>query len=178
MMSPYEFGPKMQTFSLDALIDVQTLPPTGALLGRLEADEAERASLAERFGFLSVNSLVADLRVKRAAKGAWDVRGKMQAEIEQACVVTGEPVSESVDFDIEERYVLAAVPEDEIVVDLDDAEPLVNGCIDLGEMVSQMLALSVSAWPRSEGAPETFQAGEEDRTHPFASLSSLKSSET
>ena len=96
----------------------------------------------------------------------------------QACVVTGAPVSESVDFDIEERYVLAAVPEDEIVVDLDDAEPLVNGCIDLGEMVSQLLALSVSAWPRSEGAPETFEAGEEDRTHPFAGLSSLKSPET
>ncbi len=122
----------MQTFSLDALIDVQTLPPTGALLGRLRTDEAARAGLAERFGFLSVGELAADLRIKRAAKGAWDVRGRLQAEIVQACVVTGAPVSESVDFDIEERYVLAAVPEDEIVVDLDDAEPLVNGCIDIG----------------------------------------------
>ena len=168
----------MQTFSLDALIDVQTLPPTGALLGRLRTDEAARAGLAERFGFLSVGELAADLRIKRAAKGAWDVRGRLQAEIVQACVVTGAPVSESVDFDIEERYVLAAVPEDEIVVDLDDAEPLVNGCIDLGEMVSQLLALSVSAWPRSEGAPETFEAGEKDRTHPFAGLSSLKLPET
>ena len=166
----------MQTFSLDALIDVQTLPPTGALIGRLEVDAAARAGLADRFGFLSVDNLVADLRIKRAAKGAWDVRGKLQAGITQACVVTGAPVSESVDFDIEERYVLAAVPMDEVVVDLDDAEPLVNGCIDLGEMVAQMLALSVSHWPRSEGAPETFQAGKEDSAHPFASLSSLKSS--
>ena len=65
-------------------------------------------------------------------KAAWDVRGKLHAEIVQACIVTGEPVSESVDFEIEERYVLASVPEDEIVVDLGDAEPLVNGCIDLG----------------------------------------------
>lgn len=167
----------MQTFSLDALIDVQTLPPTGALLGRLEADDVACADLAKRFGFVCVNSLVADLRIKRAAKGAWDVRGALRAEIVQACVVTGAPVSESVDFDIEERYVLASVPEDEIVVDLDDAEPLVNGCIDLGEMVSQMLALSVSAWPRSKGAPDTFEAGEEDRTHPFAGLSRLKSPE-
>ena len=82
----------MQTFSLDALIDVKTLPPTGALLGRLEADEAARVGLAERFGFLAVDRLVADLRIKRAAKGAWDVRGKLQAEIVQACVVTGAPV--------------------------------------------------------------------------------------
>ena len=167
----------MQSFSLDAMIDVQTLPPTGALIGRLDTSETERAELALRFGYLSVDSLGAELWIKRAAKGAWDVRGKLHADITQACIVTGDPVSESVDFEIEERYVLASVPEDEIVVDLGDAEPLVNGCIDLGEMVAQMLALSATAWPRSEGAPDNFRAGEDGKTHPFAGLSSLKSPE-
>ncbi len=100
----------MQSFSLNAMIDVQTLPPTGALIGRLDTTETERAELAQRFGYLSVDALGADLRIKRAAKGAWDVRGKLHAEISQACIVTGEPVSESVDFEIEERYVLASVP--------------------------------------------------------------------
>ena len=170
-------GPVMQSFSLDAMIDVRTLPPTGALIGRLDTNETERAELALRFGYLSVDALCADLRIKRAAKGAWDVRGKLHADITQACIVTSDPVSESVDFEIEERYVLASVPEDEIVVDLGDAEPLVNGCIDLGEMVAQMLALSATAWPRSEGAPDNFRAGEDGKTHPFAGLSSLKSPE-
>ncbi|MEC8091231.1 MAG: hypothetical protein VX108_01440 [Pseudomonadota bacterium] len=165
----------MQSFSLDAMIDVQTLPPTGALMGRLDASETECAGLAARFGYVSVDALAADLRIKRAAKGAWDVRGRLHAEITQACIVTGDPVSESVDFEIEERYVLASVPEDEIVVDLGDAEPLVNGCIDLGEMVAQMLALSATAWPRSEGAPDNFRAVEDEQAHPFAGLSSLKS---
>ena len=167
----------MHIFSLDATIDVQTLPPTGSLIGKLDTNETERAELALRFGYLSVEALDADLRIKRAAQGAWDVRGKLHADITQACIVTGDPVSESVDFEIEERYVLASLPEDEIVVDLGDAEPLVNGCINVGEMVAQMLALSATAWPRSEGAPDNFCAGEDRKPHPFAGLSSLKSPE-
>ena len=88
----------MQSFSLDAMIDVHTLPPTGALMGRLDANEAERTGLAQRFGYLSVDALGADLRIKRAAKGAWDICGRLHADITQACIVTRDPVSESVDF--------------------------------------------------------------------------------
>ena len=145
----------MQSFSLDAMIDANPAANRGAdREARHKRDGT--AELALRFGYLSVDALGADLRIKRAAKGAWDVRGKLHADITQACIVTGDPVSESVDFEIEERYVLASVPEDEIVVDLGDAEPLVNGCIDLGEMVAQMLALSATAWPRSEVALTIF----------------------
>lgn len=168
----------IQTFTLDSLIDVQTLPPTGSLHGCLDASESECADLAARFGFLEVRSLTADMRVFQVAKGSWDVRGKLLAQVVQACGVTGEPVVESVDFVLEERYVQAAGPEDEIFVDLDEAEPLNGGRIDLGEMVAQSLALAVTPWPRSEEAPASFQAGEDDRPHPFAGLASLKSSDT
>jgi len=160
------------------MIDVQTLPPTGALHGQLDASDAECADLALRFGFLEVRSLHADLRVFQVARGSWDIRGRLVAEVVQPCGVTGEPVPESVDFELEERYVQAAGPEDEIVVDLDEAEPLDGGRIDLGEMVAQSLALAVTPWPRSEDAPGSFQAGEDDRPHPFAGLASLKSSDT
>ena len=168
----------MQTFHLDTLIDVQTLPPTGAVKGQLDASAAECADLAARFGFLEVRSLRAEMRIFEVAKGSWDVRGRLVAEVVQACGVTGEPVAESVDFALEERYVQAAGPEDEIVVDLDEAEPLDGGRIDLGEMVAQSLAIAVAPWPRSEDAPASFQAGEDDRPHPFAGLASLKSSDT
>jgi len=175
MMVPVESAGAMQSFTLDSKIDVQTLPPTGALQGRLEASADERAELATRFGFLELQSLHADLRIVQVAKGSWDVRGKLLAEVVQPCGVTGEPVAESVDFDLEERYVQAVGSEDEIVVDLDEAEPLDSGRIDLGEMVAQTLALAVTPWPRSKDAPERFQAGEDERPHPFAGLASLKS---
>ena len=168
----------MQTFSLDSMIDVQTLPPTGALRGHLGTSAEERAVLAERFGFLEVRELQADLRIVQVAKGSWDVRGRLTAEVVQACGVAGDAVPETVDFELEERYVQAVGSEDEIVVDLDEAEPLDGGRIDLGEMVAQSLALAVTPWPRSKDAPASFEAGEDERPHPFAGLASLKSSDT
>ena len=168
----------MQTFTLDSMIDVQTLPPTGALRCQLHASGDECADLVARFGFLELRSLQVDLRIIEVAKGSWDVRGRLRAEVVQPCGVTGEPVPESVDFELEERYVQAAGSQEEIVVDLDEAEPLDGGRIDLGEMVAQSLAIAVAPWPRSEDAPASFQAGEDDRPHPFAGLASLKSSDT
>ena len=134
--------------------------------------------MAERFGFLEVRALQADLRIVQVAKGSWDVRGRLTAEVVQACGVTGDAVPETVDFELEERYVQAVGSEDEIVVDLDEAEPLDGGRIDLGEMVAQSLALAVTPWPRSKDAPASFEAGEDERPHPFAGLASLKSSDT
>ena len=134
--------------------------------------------MAERFGFLEVRALQADLRIVQVAKGSWDVRGRLTAEVVQACGVTGDAVPETVDFELEERYVQAVRSEDEIVVDLDEAEPLDGGRIDLGEMVAQSLALAVTPWPRSKDAPASFEAGEDERPHPFAGLASLKSSDT
>jgi len=167
----------MQQFTLDSLIDVQTLPPSGSLKGRLEAGDDDRHRLADRFGFLEVRSLVAELRLYQVATGSWDVRGRLVAEVVQACGITGEPVPESVDSELEERYVRLAGSEEEVVVDLDEAEPLVDGKIDVGEMVAQSLALAVNPWPRSENAPHSFQAGEDDQSHPFARLASLKTPE-
>ena len=139
----------MQVFSLDTVIDVLTLPPSGPFACRVQVDGSACAELAERF----------------------------VAQVVQACIVTGSEVPEEVDFEIEERYVRVSENAEEVVVTLDDAEPLVNGGIDLGEMVAQSLALAVNAWPRSDGAPDSFHAGEEGPTHPFAGLAALKSSD-
>ena len=169
---------QMQTFTLDSLIDVQTLPAVGELQGQLQASLAECAQLAARFGFMEVRGLRADVRLFQVAAGSWDIRGRLVADVVQACSVTGNPVPESVDFELEDRYVRHTDSQDEILVDLDAAEPLVDGRIDLGEMVAQSLALAVTPWPRSNDAPESFQAGEADPSHPFAGLASLKSSDT
>ena len=114
-------GPVMQSFSLDAMIDVQTLPPTGPDR-RLDATETERAELAQRFGYLQLTHLTRN-EDQASCERCLGCPRKTACRNFQACIVTGKPVSESVDFEIEERYVLASVPEDEIVVDLGDAEP-------------------------------------------------------
>ena len=65
----------------------------------------------------------------------------------------------------------------DIDVSLDGFEPLVDGAIDLGEVVAQTLAISVNPWPRSVDAPHSFAVGESEKEHPFAGLAALKSSD-
>ena len=164
----------MKTFSLDTRIEVETLPVKGPYRGTLVMTAAELTALADRFGFTAVASLDVRLEIARVGPDAWDVKGRLLAEIVQPCIVTGDPVPETVDFAIEERYVRAADEDDEIVVGLEDSEPLVDGCIELGEMVAQSLALAANAWPRTADAPDEFKAGNVEEAHPFASLGSLK----
>ena len=94
----------MQKMSLSTVIDVDSLPFSGPQICKIDCDESECAALAARFGFAAVARLSARLKVKRAGPGHWNVTGKLQAEVTQLCGVTGEPVPESVDFTIEERY--------------------------------------------------------------------------
>ena len=167
----------MQKMSLSTVIDVDSLPFSGPQICKIDCDESECTALAARFGFAAVARLSARLKVKRAGPGHWNVTGKLQAEVTQLCGVTGEPVPESVDFTIEERYCRAYEEGTDIDVSLDGFEPLVNGAIDLGEVVAQTLAISVSPWPRSVDAPHSFAVGESEKEHPFAGLAALKSSD-
>ena len=167
----------MQKMSLSTVIDVDSLPFSGPQICKIDCDESECAALAARYGFAAVARLSARLKVKRAGPGHWNVTGKLQAEVTQLCGVTGEPVPESVDFTIEERYCRASEEGTDIDVSLDGFEPLVDGAIDLGEVVAQTLAISVNPWPRSVDAPHSFAVGESEKEHPFAGLAALKSSD-
>jgi uncharacterized metal-binding protein YceD (DUF177 family) len=167
----------MQKMSLSTVIDVDSLPFSGPQICKIDCDESECTALAVRFGFAAVARLSARLKVKRAGPGHWNVTGKLQAEVTQLCGVTGEPVPESVDFTIEERYCRASEEGTDIDVSLDGFEPLVDGAIDLGEVVAQTLAISVNPWPRSVDAPHSFAVGESEKEHPFAGLAALKSSD-
>ena len=167
----------MQKMSLSTVIDVESLPFSGPQVYKIDCDESECTALAARFGFAAVARLSARLKVKRAGPGHWNVTGKLQAEVTQLCGVTGEPVPESVDFTIEERYCRASEEGTDIDVSLDGFEPLVDGAIDLGEVVAQTLAISVNPWPRSVDAPHSFAVGESEKEHPFAGLAALKSSD-
>ena len=167
----------MQKMSLSTVIDVESLPFSGPQICKIDCDESECTALAARFGLAAVARLSARLKVKRAGPGHWNVTGKLQAEVTQLCGVTGEPVPESVDFTIEERYCRASEEGTDIDVSLDGFEPLVDGAIDLGEVVAQTLAISVNPWPRSVDAPHSFAVGESEKEHPFAGLAALKSSD-
>lgn len=146
------------------------------------ATAAERRALARRCALVSLDGLQAQLTVRREASGDIVVSGHLQAELVQECVVTLEPVGESVSAPFEERYTLRpAEPVGDLALGPDDAEPpeVIEGeTIDLGELVAQFLSLSINPYPRSREADALADQhlGETPREGPFAILAKLRQS--
>ena len=164
----------MPQFSITTEINVETLRPDSENFYKLKTNPADLLGLAERFGWVSVDHLASELTVRKVARDCWDVSGRIAGQIVQSCTVTGVPVPENIDFQIEERYVRSAEQNDHVEVGLDGAEPIQNGAIDIGELAVQSLCLAATAWPRVDDAPDGYSVGDQELDHPFAALSALK----
>jgi uncharacterized metal-binding protein YceD (DUF177 family) len=164
----------MPQITLDTIISVDHIRRDSLNFFKFFASDHECQALASRFKFLDVKSLSAELSISKSARDCWDVTGQLRGHVVQACGVTGVPLCETVDFLIEERYVRSFGNLDEVEVSADEAEPLENGAINIGEMLAQSLAVAVAPWPRALEARETFTSGEKLPDHPFAGLAALK----
>ena len=152
---------------------------------RLEADAGVREALARRFDLVSMESLVADLVVDRIdGSELIRVKGRVSASITQSCVVTGAPVSVQIEECVDERFGPPGEPVGEIEFSLEEEDPpedIVDGQIDLGEMVSQYLGVAIDPYPRATGAEiparyrEVFENQAESANNPFEVLSALRS---
>lgn len=147
----------------------------------IAADEAERAALARRFGFVAIDRLEAEAAVAMRGE-AVTAEGTIRAAVTQSCVATGEPVEEAVEapFAVEFRpHPHVAGPEEEI--ELQDSELDVvfydGAAVDVGEAVAETLSLSVTPYPRAPGAEDHLrEAGvkSEAEAGPFGALAALK----
>jgi len=123
----------------------------------IAANPSERDLLAKRFDLLSLDRLTAKLRLRRGHGGLIDVHGSFEAEVVQACVVTLDPVRQGLaeEFEISFRPAAGDVPAVTVDLDHDDStEPMFDGRLDLGEIVTQQLAVALDPYPRSPSAPE------------------------
>jgi len=145
----------------------------------IEADEAERAALARRFGLIGIDRVVARADVARAGE-AITVRGRLQAQVTQACVASGEPIEAAVDEPFELRFLPdGAAGEEEIELDESDLDVIGydGNAIDLGEAAAQTLALALDPFPRAPSADAALrEAGvvDEEIAGPFGILKALK----
>lgn len=132
----------------------------GEVAETISAREEERLALAARFGLVALDSLSAQMTLRRIGRGpVVRVEGRLSAEVLQTCVVSLEPVRSR----IEEEFVLLYAPEGSGVrhghvleegfgvADDDWPEPLEEGRIDIGEAVAQQLALALDPYPRKPG---------------------------
>jgi uncharacterized metal-binding protein YceD (DUF177 family) len=130
-----------------------------------------------------VAELRADFRISRWRTRGVKVEGTLHARVEQACVVTLEPVESTIHASFERRFLPPEMlgPEsksDEVFVDPegeDPPEPLTHE-VDLGEFAVEELALNLDPYPRKEGIAfeDKFGAPAEPQAHPFAKLARLK----
>lgn len=146
----------------------------------IEADTAERAALARRFGLITLDALTAEAVLRREGEMIL-AEGRISATVEQACVATGAAVPAT----ISEPFTLRFVPEgenvEEIELDVEDFDTIdyAGGAVDLGEAVAETLALSLDPFPRSPDADAVLKAAgvlseDEVVTGPFAALKALK----
>ena len=157
----------------------------------IAADAHECAALAERLGLLDLLSLGARLVLTPALRGAVALGGTLRADVVQACVRSLEPVPAHIEASFERIF----APTERIADDsqqtiaIDDEDPpdsLVDDTIDLGELVTEQLALELDPYPKAAGsdfkglAIETkAETGEDGRRgaetrNPFSVLARLK----
>lgn len=155
-------------------LSVDKIPAPG-VEETLIASDKERKELAQRFGLLDLKDLSATLSVHPASnRQGFAVTGTMNADVVQQCVVTLEPLANHIEHQID---VLFAFPEGDeaapaqIEMDEDQPEHIIDGVIDLGELVAQHLGITLDPYPRKPGlAPVEAQYGSDKPTSPFAEL--------
>ncbi len=162
---------------------------------RLVANEQERRDMAEMLDILAVDDLSAEITLE--PRGARVIAGGVvKAKVRQACVVTLDPVEETVEEPIDivfapeaeaaeaEARVDAAADKAERSGDYDALaglfeaanlpDPIIDGQIDLGQIVTETLALGLNPYPRKEGAVFEQPEGSGGDVSPFAALGKLK----
>ncbi|MBG1231792.1 YceD family protein [Aestuariivirga litoralis] len=122
-----------------------------------EADETERTRLATRFALPQLHKLSARLLAMPWRGGGLKVTGTVEADVTRVSVVSLEEFRQTTSFQVE-RFFLTANKIDESIED--DADPIVNGEVDLGEIVSEALGLELDPYPRKPG--EVFAAEPEN----------------
>jgi uncharacterized metal-binding protein YceD (DUF177 family) len=147
----------------------------------ITANEKERAALAERFEILAIDKLVAAVTLTRLPDdpAVIMVAGHVSADVQQACVVTAEPVPEVIDEEFETLVASPAYVEKWLAEhgedDLDAPEAVEHGRIDIGEIAAQYLALALNPYPRKDGLAYAEEPPPiEPPPSPFAVLAALK----
>ncbi|MFT6558333.1 MAG: uncharacterized metal-binding protein YceD (DUF177 family) [Sneathiella sp.] len=159
----------------------------------ITASEDECRILAERLEILQVASAQMKASVgRKEGSGLIELTGSIVAEVDQACVVSLEPVRQKIEEDFVMCYTFnredALVEDVDYVVSMEEAdlpELIIDGQIDVVQALIEQIALSLEPYPRADDseiskASEIIRDLEEEvveeqkETHrPFADLKKM-----
>ena len=186
----------LKAAALDWRQPVDAVSPTGLEYDRT-ADAAERERLREVCDLVAVERMEAHFTVKPWRKTGFSVKGRVSADVVQACVVSLEPVAQTVDEAVDVRFVPAREAEKwrenvdeegEIVIDPEAEDPpefFEGNALALGALAAEYFALGLDPYPRAPGvsfqgvgdgaSDEAEDEGVEveERQKPFAALKEM-----
>ena len=151
----------------------------------LTANAEECAALARRFDLPAIKSLCATISLAGEGRDV-TIAGKLSAEIEQNCAVSGEPFPNRIDESVMFRFVpadnskRASTPDEEIELDSSELDEIEyeGGAFDLGEAIAQSLVLAIDPYATGPDAENVRKAGgllgSDELRGPFAALAGLK----
>ncbi len=164
-------------------VDITQLPANGRDY-KISADAAERAQVSAWLGLSDLTRLDAVITIAPATGGLITVKGALNADVVQQCVVSLAPVTATISEDFDLAFSRGKKPhkdEEELEISTDDDEPdvLTGDQIDLAELLVEQLALFIDPYPRVPGAvfKNPLKGGDEPEkatVSPFAALAKLK----
>lgn len=166
----------------------------------IEASEEELEDVSRRLQIIGIKNASAKLVLKREQGGrVIHVSGELTALVIQECVISAEPIETTIvepvegwfaDKDKTVSFVAAKRDREadksnnlevELMEEREDPEAVLNGAIDLGELVTQHISLALPPYPHKEGmifehGDENIQINEESplRKNPFEALKDWK----
>ncbi|WP_375281967.1 DUF177 domain-containing protein [Pseudooctadecabacter sp.] len=168
------------------IVRLSDLPSRKRTPIQIEPDAAGRAELAEALDVLTIRKLRLEGELIPMGKTDWRLEATLGATVQQACVVTLEPVTTRIDDDVLRTYSANFEDPDAAEVEMpedDTTEPLPE-TLDLVAVMAEALALSLPPFPRKNGAeigsvqytePGKAAMTDED-ARPFAGLAALRDS--
>ena len=131
-----------------------------------------------------VPKFAARIVLKKTGANSFRIHFDLAAEVVQSCVVTLEPLTNTVEEKVNLVFLPQAVSErqfdDEAAVEpqdvkWDDPEPLIGGVVDLGAVAIEFLILGLDPYPRKADAVFEPPAQDDGGEGPFSALAKLKS---
>lgn len=174
-------------------VNVTRLPSKGLTI-KLEPDDDTRAKLATQCDVLSISEFFAQLNVKSWHKDGVRVSGPLSATLIQSCILTLEPVPESISTQIDAVFVPSssklAKPKinaetQELIIEAegDDVPELFElPSLDVGAVAAEFFALELNPYPKAPDADETAasvmvqddETSDDAKENPFASLAKIR----
>ena len=155
--------------------------------GEIAATAAEREAIARLLDLVRLEGLTFTYRLDQGGGGRWRLRGRLNANVTQTCVLSLEPVEAGHEMSVEVEFwpasLLAELKESAEGAEgkglLDWPEPIADGKIDLGPVIYETLATELDPYPKRAGVsfdwPESeSKQAQQAESGPFAALAALK----